>query len=46
MLLPANVMMLYSSILPVVCWDMLEGWFDFRMVGYRATEEDQAPIPG
>ena len=46
MYLPANVMMFYSAMLPVVCWDMLEGWFDFSMVGYRATEENGAPIPG
>jgi hypothetical protein len=30
LVMPANVMMLYGSVIPVACWDMLEGWIDWE----------------
>ena len=29
-LIPANVMMLYGSMLPIIQWDMLDGWFNLE----------------
>ena len=30
LVMPANVMMLYGGVIPVACWDMLEGWIDWE----------------
>ena len=46
LLVPANVMMLFSSILPIVCWDMLEGTLDWeKQEGFKYTKAE-APFPG
>jgi hypothetical protein len=34
LILPPNVMMLYRNILPVVCWDLLDGWVTLEDLGF------------
>jgi hypothetical protein len=43
---PANVMMMYSGMMPIVCWDMLDGMVSIEMLGFKQTDEEEAPFPG
>jgi hypothetical protein len=31
---PANVMTMYSGMMPIVCWDMLDGMVSIEMLGF------------
>lgn len=42
---PPNVMMLYKAMLPIVCWDVLGDWVNWRRI-LIYTEDDEAPMPG
>jgi hypothetical protein len=33
--LPSNVMVMYSSMMPIVCWDMLDGLVSIDMLGFQ-----------
>lgn len=46
-MMPANVLMLYQGLLPVVCWDMLDGIVNWETGGiFMMSEEETAPFPG
>lgn len=43
---PPNVMTMYSGMMPIVNWDMLDGMVTIDMLGFQYTEEEEAPFPG
>ena len=43
---PSNVMMFFYGLLPIVCWDMLDGFISWETLGLIVTQEEEAPFPG
>ena len=43
---PANVMMLFSAIIPIVGWDMLEGAIDWETQKVFKYTKAETPFPG
>jgi hypothetical protein len=46
LIMPANIMMLYGGVIPVACWDMLEGWIDWENVKFFSYTVSGVPMPG
>ena len=43
---PANVMMLFSAVIPIVGWDMLEGAIDWETQTIFKYTKAETPFPG
>ena len=43
---PANVMTMYSGMMPIVCSDMLDSMVSIEMLGFKQMEEDKEPFSG
>ena len=44
--MPPNVMLLFSTIMPVVCYDLLEGWIDWDTQTNFVYTKSIEPLPG
>ena len=46
-MVPPNAMMIFKGLLPVVCFDVLNGpWMGWINGIWKVTEEETAPFPG
>ena len=46
LLIPPNVMILFSRVIPILCWDPIGEWIKWESQKYYAFTYTVAPIPG